>query len=375
MTDEQSDDEQNVHGEQEDEDDAPESAHPVLRSALDAFQQQQRLLASFDFSALAGVHDAIARSGIMHAVEDIQKSVNFTAMQDVAQSMDLASQFVVPPVVQPEVLQQLAATIDLSAIQRANDLILGDAAIWDASRKQAEEIAAITAKFDYSALVEQFTSALAGINWDQLREAFERWLPSNLRSVSDLDDVARIALDEGLPLAWVPRREVLEELLVAPNQEKRLRILEAHADDILNDCESVLQDIAPEWGNQCRSAISALRHGLEAPAQSHAGNIVDSIIYAVLGSGGRDKAKQRAQEDSDDLPIQVAMENLVLRPLFLGFIRWFPGQDDPIPDHFARHATAHAVGQPGVFSRTNALIAVMLATSLTVQFWDDPTAP
>ena len=318
---------------------------------------------------------AIARSGMMRAVEDIQKSVNFTAMQDVARSMDLASKFVVPPIIQPEVLEQLAATIDLSAIQRANDLILGSAAIWEASRKQAEEIAAITANFDYSALVEQFTSALAGINWDQLREAFERWLPSNLRSVSDLDDAARVALDEGLPLAWIPRGEVLEELLASPNQEERVRILEAHADDILDDCESVLQDIAQEWGNQCRSAIAAFRHGLEAPAQSHAGNIVDSIIYAVLGSGGRDKAKQRAQEDYDDLPIHVAMENLVLRPLFLGFIRWFPGQGDPIPDHFARHATAHAVGQLGVFSRTNALIAVMLATSLTVQFWDDSAAP
>jgi len=248
MTDDERDDEQNVHG-QEEEDDAPESVHPAHRTALDAFQQQQRLLASFDFSALAGVQDAIARSGIMRAVEDIQKSVNFTAMQDVARSMDLASKFVVPPIIQPEVLEQLAATIDLSAIQRANDLILGSAAIWEASRKQAEEIAAITANFDYSALVEQFTSALAGINWDQLREAFERWLPSNLRSVSDLDDVARIALDEGLPLAWIPRAEVLEELLAAPNQEERLRILEAHADDILDDCESVPQRdrCVPPW--------------------------------------------------------------------------------------------------------------------------------
>lgn len=141
------------------------------------------------------------------------------------------------------------------------------------------------------------------------------------------------------------------------------------------DCEAVLSGIEHEWADECRSAVRAFRGGFEAPAQSHASNIIDSIVLAVLGQNARDHAKKRAQEEYDELPIHVAVENLVLRPLFLGLIKWFPGGTDPIPDHFARHATAHAVGQPGVFSRHNALVAIMLATSLTVQFWSDPAAP
>jgi len=348
---------------------------PEIRTALQAFQQQQRLLASFDFSALTNLHSAIARPGWTQALHAIHESVNFKALQDIAKSVPQIPRIAPPPLVDQTVLSSLASSLDFSAITQANKLIMENAAFLDITRRQAEQVAAIAAKFDYSALVRQLNDTLAGINWEQLRSAFTRLLPPNLRSVGDLDDVATLALNEGLPLAWVPRPEILDELVNAPTRENRNRILDSHADDIMDDCDAVLADIVHEWADQCRLAARTFRLGLEAPAQSHAGNIVDSIIYAVLGKTGREDAKQRAQEDYDDLPIHVAVENLVLRPLFLGFIKWFPGGSDPIPDHFARHTTAHAVGQPGVFSRHHALVALMLATSLTMQFWDDPAAP
>lgn len=349
--------------------------NPEIRSALQAFQQQQRLLASFDFSAISDLQKAISQAGLSQALQAIQKSVNFAALQDIAQAVPQIPRITPPRLVEPDVVARLASSLDLTAITRANKLIMENTGFLDVTRRQAEQFAAIAAKFDYSALVRQLNATLAGINWEELRTAFERLLPPNLRSVRDLVGVAELALDEGLPLAWIPRSEILDELLSASTSEDRIRILDAHADDVMDDCEAVLNDIEHEWADQCRSAIRAFRGGLEAPAQSHASNIIDSIVLAVLGQNGRDHAKKRAQEDYDGLPIHVAVENLVLRPLFLGFIKWFPGGTDPIPDHFARHATAHAVGQPGVFSRHNALVAVMLATSLTVQFWDEPAAP
>lgn len=352
---------------------------PVLsgvQSAIQAFQQQQRLLASFDFSALTRFQESVSKSIVDQTSQAIQKSVNFAAIHDIAAALPQLPRFATPPpLVDRSMLARLASSIDLSAITHANELIMKNADVLDLTRRQAAQFAAITDKFDYSALVHQFNSTLAGINWEELQSAFERLLPSNLRSVGSLVVVATIALDEGLPLAWIPRAEILDELVSAPAAQDRIRILDAHADDVMDDCEVALKDIAHEWADQCRSAILAFRGGFEAPAQSHSGNIVDSIILAVLGHNGRDYATRRAQEDYDELPIHVAVENLVLRPLFLGFTRWFPGGSDPIPDHFARHATAHAVGQTGVFSRHNALVAVMLATSLTVQFWDDPAAP
>ena len=130
MTDDERDDEQNVHG-QEQEDDAQESVHP---SAPHRTRRVPTTTTTAAFGELR-LFGACWRSGPDREVGDDaggggHPDVNFTAMQDVARTIDLATKFVVPPIIQPEVLEQLAETIDLSAIQRANDLILGSATIW-----------------------------------------------------------------------------------------------------------------------------------------------------------------------------------------------------------------------------------------------------
>ena len=138
--------------------------------------------------------------------------------------------------------------------------------------------------------------------------------------------------------------------------------------DILDDCTSALLPIDHEWAAECREAVDALRTGFHGPAQSHGSNIIDSIVLGLHGNQGRQHAKDRARETFEDMPLQLAAENLSLRPLFLAFARWFPDSGEPPPEHFARHATAHAVGHAGVFGSSSALVAVMLATSLTVQY-------
>jgi hypothetical protein len=348
---------------------------PTLRSALDAFSLNQRILASIDLSAVAAAQRAIASSGVLDAIANVQRSVDFSALQDVARSIQLTSSLA-SPVVDPKWIEQLTKSIDVSAIVRANELLLSNASVVATSQQQVTALAAIAAKFDYSALTGQLSSVLERFNWEALRKAVQSWLPSNLGSARDLDVVARLSLEEGLPLAWVPRAEIVQELTSAATPEERRRILSEHFDEILDDCEAVLADVSHDWADECRNALRALRQpGLEGPAQSHAGNIIDSVVLAILGRKGRDIAVQRAEEPYQDLPLHVAVENLVLRPLFLGFARWYPHSGDPVPAHFARHPTAHAVGHVGVFSRQNALIVVMLATSLTVQFWEEPDAP
>jgi hypothetical protein len=364
-------------GDEEDSYDEDLDDSPALRSALEAFRQNQRILASFDFGAIDAAQRAIADSGILRAIDAIEKSVNFSALQDVAKSIQAASSFAAIPVVDTKWMDQLTKSLDVSAFTRANDLILNNAAFLAARQHQADVLASIAAQLDYSALTKQLSSLLDGVDWAELQKAVESWLPPNLRSAHDLDKIAQLSFDEGLPLAWVPRAEIVLELTSAATPEDRLLILLAHFDNILDDCEGALAGISHDWANQCRTALSGMRQpGLEALSQSHAGNIVDSIVLAILGGDhGRQVAQQRASEPYDDLPLHVAVENLVLRPLHHGFAQWHAGNSDPIPTRFARHATAHAVGQPDVFTREHALVAVMLATSLTCQFWDDPGAP
>ena len=217
-------------------------------------------------------------------------------------------------------------------------------------------------------LSQRITSWFSDIDLSWLE--VDRWLPGNLHGLQDedLDLVASVALDEGIPLSWVPCTDIVIALINADGPQERLWILDDRTDDILGDCEAVLAPISHEWAVECRCAITALRRGLHGPAQSHASNIVDSIVLAVLGRGD---AVDRAQEDFDDQFLQVVAEHLTLRPLFRAFAKWYPHTGNSPPPHFARHAISHAVGHSGLFDPLYALVGIMLATSLTVQFQPD----
>lgn len=211
----------------------------------------------------------------------------------------------------------------------------------------------------------QIYSVFAGIDIGLLFEQFEGHIPSNLRGVHDLRAVASLALHEGIPICWVPRDEIVTALIEAEGPEERHQILTERRADILDDCETALTSIHHEWSIQCNKAIEALRQGHYAPAQSHASNIVDSIVMLEVG---RDTAVERARHDFDDLPLYLIADNLVLRPLVRALTHWFPDSGDPPPMHFARHVTSHGVGHTGVFDTLYALIGIMLAASLIVQY-------
>ena len=206
--------------------------------------------------------------------------------------------------------------------------------------------------------------------WDipDWQGVLRRWRPDNLHEVPDLNAVAMVALEEGIPLSWVPRPEIVAALIEADGPEARLAIIAERRDDMLDHCEARLDVIAHEWAEQCSEAIRAMRHGLIGPAQSHAANIADSIVLSRFGKRGRAAATRRASENLGDQLLQQAAEHLTLLPIKRALTDWWPGGDAPPPDHFSRHATVHAVGCRGVFTPQSATIAVMLATSLTVQF-------
>ena len=211
-------------------------------------------------------------------------------------------------------------------------------------------------------------------------------IPPNLHGLEDVRDVLTLTHAEGLPLVWVPRQEILQLLIEAPDADSRREILLSHRDEILGDCVAVLNDVKPllndcvstlspmclEWAKESGEAARSLRAGLVGPAQSHAANVTDSIVPHMSWFLGdkpkRGHAIKRADEDVDDIAsLTLLMNHLALRPLVCAYRRWRPGTGQPPPDQFARHVTAHGVGHPNVFNEYNALIAVMLAVSLTRQ--------
>lgn len=367
------------------EEDSPEESAPVERGpairgsvpSLDAFASIQRHLASIDFSGIQAAQRAIEQLGTFKRIAEAQdaiaknfaRSLDFSRIAATYKSIIDAGTTAQAFAAQKEWAETLAKSIDFPALNRAvassaalDSWARSSAAFNESLRKQTEIFAQIA---------EGIAFKLPTIDVPGLLAALDRWIPVNLRDVDALDVVATIALDEGVPLSWVPRTAIVLLLIEADGPDVRAGILTDHRDDILDDCEKALALNEHEWAVQCRSAVAAMRAGFDGPAQSHASNIIDSIVLGLHGKSGREHAKHRAQEDFDDLPLQLAAENLSLRPLFRAFTTWYPNTGIDPPDYFARHATSHAVGHAGVFAPISALVAVMLATSLTVQYAPD----
>jgi hypothetical protein len=344
--------------------------------ALDAFASIQRQLAVMDLSAVRAAQRAIAESAAfglpeVWAVQDLvakhfANSVDFSGLADARKAIDEASSVTSAFAAQQQWADSLAKSIRLPALE---DALASSAALAAFTKSNQALLDSIRDQTDLLArIAEGIDVTLSTVDFSKLLEGIDRWIPANLRGVDDLEAVATISLDEGIPLSWVPRTGIVTHLLAAQGAEERHAILDKRRDDILDDCEGALAAFTDEWAVQCRAAISAMRLDLDGPAQSHASNIIDSIVLALHGKNGRDYAKARAQEDIDELPLQLAAENLSLRPLFRAFTSWWPHSGVTPPDHFARHPTAHAVGHGGVFAPRSALVAVMLATSLIVQY-------
>jgi len=366
----------------EDEDDS-EVDPPKLRSLIDPaifrtlipFQDLQRTVAAIDFGGIRAAQQAAAAfasqlpnldSFQKKIQEQIAHSVNFSAIADLQRAR---ARIEIPKIAdQAKWAEGLAQAVNMSALQQANDLLASTkfSAIADAQSSIAAAL---------SAHSEQWLKSFASINIARLLEGLDRWIADNLREVDDLEVVAEIALEDGIPLCWIPRTALVERFVAATTPEDRMEILDDCREDILADCDAALTAVPHLWARECADAISALRADLDGPGQSHAAGIVDSIVLCTLGpKNGRQVAKDRAVEDWEGLALRVAGESLALRPLYRALVTWWPGTGTPLPDHFARHATAHGIGQPGLFQRRHALIAVMLAVSLTVQFWDDPAS-
>ena len=247
---------------------------------------------------------------------------------------------------------------------------------------------------------EQVSRTLSRLASDipRLLRELDTIVPPNLHGLTQLDSVIDLSYDEGLPLTWVPRRQIIDMVVNAPDVQARQAVLIGNSDSILDDCLSTLEDCLAqlaehssaleyhypahiakcgEWAEQCRDALSAFAADSYGSAQSHAANIVDSIVlHLAIHIGGdrkREHITERAERNVDTLSLHMLGHYLTLRPLIRAYVSWFPDSGVPPPRHFSRHATAHAIGHPHVINRYYALLALMLATSLTRQFSYDLT--
>jgi hypothetical protein len=204
------------------------------------------------------------------------------------------------------------------------------------------------------------------------------YYPPNWWSVAQLDGDAAIAImqEEGIPLAWVPRAEIVADLIAAPDAAARDTILVARTSEIVEDCRQrlaeVLEDDLQHLDGLAGDALRALEQANPTAAQALAANVFDTLLRDVrhrgrlfAGSSGRFKYQHVTggiTPVSDETLVGVYRATCVLTPV-LKALAEFNFETDPVPGRFARHATAHRAGTTQ-YTPANAVIAIMLATSL-----------
>jgi hypothetical protein len=239
-------------------------------------------------------------------------------------------------------------------------------------------------RVDLSKIIAESITARTGEIFRVLKPSFERFrqvweeaLPPNWGGLSAVDGVSRILefMDEtGWALAWVPRSEVITELLAAED-EKRAVVLLASETEILGDLVACLSEISDpslhESRDSAAEAVECYRDGKPRGAQALATNLFSTLIHENLEQPSFAKARAEFTRD-DPMHVNIGRFRLVaiLRTAGRAIDVYRGEPDEPVPTVFNRHASTHQVGAVQ-YTRLNALTSLMLVVSVIreLDFW------
>lgn len=198
-----------------------------------------------------------------------------------------------------------------------------------------------------------------------------RWVP-NWSADVDPEKAWDITL-EGIPLAFVPRAEIVEELVAAEDRDQRREIVLRSKQLILDDCRTALVldegDRMPESISMLPPLLFEVFDVLEAGHTASACALGCSVIDSALRRTNKGKKfdYNRTREMSIVTKLQEAVAKndfrvcLAFQPLHSLLEPWKPGR--PVPLMPSRHVMAHWL-EPQHASETDAIIVAMAATSL-----------
>ncbi|SCG71798.1 hypothetical protein [Micromonospora inositola] len=234
---------------------------------------------------------------------------------------------------------------------------------------------------DLNQLTQPLLSNLSCIapNLVGLGELLTEKMPPNWPRPTDFDLVFQVIQDEGIPLVWVPRADIVADLLTAPDRDTRIKVLTARSSDVAQDCREVLDQIArPDLVHLLPMAVSALDayvDGHHAPAQALSVVVVETVVTRTIGSYRQAKTFAKIDEPRD-LDIAELRFRAALAPIGPFYLAWRPSSGDPMPEHLSRHVTVHQA-DPAHYTHGNATVAIMLLASVLrgVEEYLDLTTP
>jgi hypothetical protein len=181
-----------------------------------------------------------------------------------------------------------------------------------------------------------------------------------------LDTITEVINDDGIPIVWVPRESIVEQVLAAGSRPARIAILLEHAADVASDCRAVLDEVTePTLAGQIPLAVRALEaiaDGHPEAAQALATVVTETAVAGAL-SGKYKEVKKVVQFDPDAVPWTRLRLAAALGPIHRFYTTWFKSWGTPAPDELSRHVTVHEA-DVSHYTPGNALVAVLLVTSV-----------
>jgi hypothetical protein len=177
-----------------------------------------------------------------------------------------------------------------------------------------------------SPLVEAWQEQLRAPNWDRM---------------PPLAAIQPIVLDEGIPLVWVPRSEIVMELAEADGAATHDQVLLTRSPEIAEDCATVLKDVTEprlqDLTDLANVAVRALADGHSEPAQALAGNVFDSFLHdacrrgVMLAIDAKNKFPYKAGRKvmevlGPDATAADFLNRCVMSPIYAALEEFFPGQ-------------------------------------------------
>ncbi|WP_018909468.1 hypothetical protein [Salinispora arenicola] len=190
--------------------------------------------------------------------------------------------------------------------------------------------------------------------------------PDGLSSVSD-EDLFAVVQDEGIPLVWVPRGEIVSAVLAAPDRQARIKILLARSGEVMQDCRDALHhasgnsDVASQVP-LAHKAIDAFDGGHTEAAQALAVVVTETAVSRTIHHKYH-KVHDMVKVEPANLPIGQVRLRAALAPIRPFYTQWSPHKGAPPPAELSRHVSVHQA-DAGHYTDGNALIAVMLASSV-----------
>lgn len=221
---------------------------------------------------------------------------------------------------------------------------------------------------DVGKLLAPLFEQLRGIDWDEVLR--RRNLPDNWSRSTEARLGALVAMvsQEGIPVAWVPRADVLEALLDAAPGDERSALLIARRDEILEDCAAWVDDLEDDFLASvlpvAREVLDACRSGHWRVAAISAVTVVHNVVEALHWASDHQRVAKHHRL-TVNTPQPKLLEQATRGPLVLFYEDWNPKSPQPRPTHVTRHVVSHHLDADQVTER-NCIVAVMLMSSLLV---------